>query len=239
MHDANWSLKELHRLILHSETYRQRSQWNEQSGQVDPANNFLWRSPYRRLDIETIRDSTLAVSGSLNRTPFGPPVYLPIPDAVIEAHTDKQAAWSKSPPEETNRRTIYAFVKRTLLVPMLETFDFCDTTLSTERRSITCVAPQALTLYNGEFTNRQAERFAERLERDGGSDLAQQITLAYRLALSRKPDEAELTTLQKFIEQEAAQLQREQSLEVNQAQHFALVQLCRAVLNLSEFVYAN
>ena len=77
---------------------------------------------------------------------YGPAVYLPIPAAAIEAHTDKQAAWQKSPESQINRRTVYAFVKRTLLVPMLETLDFCDTTQSTERRTVTSVAPQALTL---------------------------------------------------------------------------------------------
>ncbi|MCE9604323.1 MAG: PSD1 and planctomycete cytochrome C domain-containing protein [Planctomycetia bacterium] len=174
-HDAGWSLKKLHRLILTSDTYRQSSQRKATSVEIDPENKRLWRYPYRRLDAEAIRDSALAVSGELNRKPFGPAVYLPLPEAVIEAHTDKQSAWQKSPPEEVKRRTIYTFVKRTLMVPMLETFDFCDTTQSSERRSITNVATQALTLYNGTFVNEQAEYFARRLEREAGADTAARI----------------------------------------------------------------
>jgi hypothetical protein len=238
-HDAGWSLKKLHRRIVTSETYRRGSQWNEAAAAIDPENKLLWRYPYRRLDAEAIRDNVLAVSGRLNRKPFGPAVYLPIHDAVVEAHTDKHAAWHASPPEETERRTIYAFVKRTLMVPMLETFDFCDTTQSSERRSITNVATQALTLYNGTFINEQAEHFAWRLEREAGCGTAEQIDLAYRLALVRSPTEDELKTLREFLETAAAKLRRDEKCSKAEANHRALVQLCRAVLNLNEFVYPN
>ena len=98
----------------------------------------------------------LSVSGNLNKAMQGPGVFLPVPDVVIEAHTDKQAAWKAESGSAINRRTIYAFVKRTLTLPLLETFDFCDTTQSSEKRSSTNVAPQALTLFNSEFVNYQA-----------------------------------------------------------------------------------
>ena len=68
----------------------------------------------------------LSVSGNLNKAMQGPGVFLPVPDTVIEAHTDKQAAWKAESGSAINRRTIYAFVKRTLTLPLLETFDFCD-----------------------------------------------------------------------------------------------------------------
>jgi hypothetical protein len=181
------------------------------------------------LDVEAIRDSMLAVSGGLNRQMYGPAVYLPIPAAAIEAHTDKQAAWKTSAEAEVNRRTVYAFVKRTLLVPMLETLDFCDTTQSTERRTITSVAPQALTLFNGEFVNRQAERFAQRLANEGGPDINRHVDLAFRLALSRPPIASEASAMQQFFEREAAAT----------SPQAALVQLCRVILNLNEFVYPN
>ena len=106
----------------------------------DAEDSLLWKFGRRRLEAEEIRDAMLAVSGALNRKAYGPAVYLPLPEAVIEAHTDKHSAWKPSPSEEVNRRTIYAFVKRTLMPPMLETFDFCDTTQSTDRRAITSVS---------------------------------------------------------------------------------------------------
>jgi hypothetical protein len=246
VHDAGWSLKRLHRLIVTSETYGQQSAWNEQAGQSDPENRLWWRYPYRRLDVETIRDSILAVSGALNRELYGPAVYLPVPASVIEAHTDKQSAWQTSPEPDIYRRTIYAFVKRTLVVPMLETLDFCDTTYSTERRAITSVAPQALTLYNGEFVNQQAERFSLRLERDAGHDIAGQINRAYLLALARQPTADELRVLLEFlrlesqaVSSESTALPAEPSPDTYAVRHRALVQMCRAILNLNEFVYPN
>ena len=248
MHDAGWSLKELHRLILTSETYKQgtgnggqgtggANQGAEPSPQLpatspslaDPDNKLLWHFPYRRLDVEAIRDSMLAAAGNLNRRMYGPAVFLPIPAAAIEAHTDKQAAWRTSKEPDIDRRTVYAFVKRTLLVPMLETLDFCDTTQSTERRAITSIAPQALTLFNGEFVNRQAEQFAQRLLRDAGDEPAQQIDTAFRLALSRPPTAAESQAMRRFLEEESAATDR----------RAALVQACRVILNLNEFVYPN
>jgi mono/diheme cytochrome c family protein len=250
VHDAQWSLKKLHRLILTSETYRQRTRRDDDKftdavAETDPENKLLGRFPYRRLDAETIRDSMLAVSGALNRKQFGPPVYLSLPEAVIEAHTDKHAAWQTSSPDETRRRTIYAFVKRTLLVPMLETFDLCDTTNSSERRATTNVATQALTLYNGTFVNEQAAIFARRLEREAGDSTdAERINLAYRLALTRLPTDDERRTLEEFLRRTATELEEEaKTRRISQtdddARHVAKVQMCRAVLNLNEFLYPN
>jgi hypothetical protein len=196
---------------------------------IDLENRLLWHFPYRRLGVEAIRDSMLAAAGNLDRRMYGPAVKLPIQAAAIEAHTDKQAAWKAAQEPDINRRTVYAFVKRTLLVPMLETLDFCDTNNSTERRAITSIAPQALTLFNGEFTSRQAEVFAQRLEREAGSDAQAQIDLAYRAALVRPPTASEMAALRAFLKRE------EQATN----QHAALVQMCRVILNLNEFVYPN
>jgi hypothetical protein len=246
-HDAAWSLKRLHRRIVQSQTYRQSSlvqsskfkvqgspTLNNELGtlnsiDVDPENALLWHFPYRRLDVEAIRDSMLAVAGNLNQTMYGPAVKLPIPAAAVEAHTDKQSAWKAASEPDIDRRTVYAYIKRTLLVPMLESLDFCDTTNSTERRAITSVAPQALTLYNGQFVNRQAEHFAQRLMREAGDDPARQIDLAWRLALARSPTEREASAMLAFLERETAETDRQR----------ALVQLCRVILNLNEFVYPN
>lgn len=242
VHEGGWSLKKLHRLILTSETYRQASlqlsphaaregfiSRSEMPAMIDPENKLLWRFPYRRLDVEAIRDAMLVAAGNVNRQMGGPAVFLPIPAAAIEAHTDKQAAWQLSPEPQIYRRTVYAFVKRTLLVPMLETLDFCDTTQSAERRAITSVAPQALTLFNGEFVNRQAEVFASRLEREAGAEFEARVALAFRLAVARLPTEAEGAAMRRFYEREAAASDA----------YAALVQVCRVVLNLNEFVYPN
>lgn len=236
VHDAKWSLKKLHRLIMTSEAYQRTSSVTAQQQERDPENKLLARFPHRRLDVEAIRDSMLEVSGKINRQMYGPAVYLPIAASVIEAHTDKEAAWKNSPEPDIYRRTIYAYVKRTLLVPMLEVLDLCDTTNSTEKRSITSIAPQALALYNGDFVNSQAAFFADRVISEVGNDPVQQIDRIYRLALCRSPTDVEREAMIQFLTDESQSMASRPEPE---AKRLALVQVCRVVLNLNEFVYVE
>jgi hypothetical protein len=239
MHDAAWSVKRLHYLIMTSNAYRRSSAWQEEGSVIDPENRLLWRVPLRRLEVEPLRDSVLSVSGTLREEMYGPAIFLPIDEAAIEAHTDKQQAWSTSAAPDIYRRTIYAYIKRTLLVPMLEVLDLCDTTQSTDTRSVTSIAPQALTLYNGQFMNEQAEFFAQRLVRDVGDDFDEQIARAYQLALARQPREEERRQLRAFLasEIEGIRAEHREISEPSVARYLALVQMCRVLLNLNEFVY--
>ena len=206
--DAHWSLKKLHRLILTSAT------WQTVKSPAAPMR-------YRRLEVEAIRDSMLAVSGQLNPKRFGPAMRPGIPAAALEANTDKEKVWKTSDEPEASRRSIYAFIKRGLVVPMFETLDLADTVSSCPQRQVTTVAPQALSLFNGEFVNQQAKHLAARLQREAGSDPGSQINLAWRMALCREPSSEELTKSVAFL--------REESLE----------QFCRVILNLNEFVYTE
>jgi Protein of unknown function (DUF1553)/Protein of unknown function (DUF1549) len=228
--ENGWSLKKLHRLIIASNTYRLSTQANADRLRDDPDNRRFWRFPYHRLEAEAIRDSILAVSGQLNPKMYGPSVNLPIQRDAIAANSDPKTTWKPSPPREASRRTVYAFVKRSLVVPMLEVFDLCDSTRSSEKRLVTTVAPQALSLYNGEFVQDQARHFAERLRREAGDDPDRQIEHAYRLALARMPSDRERQTMRAFLQAEAARSPRDDA---------ALVQLCRVIFNLNEFVYPD
>jgi Protein of unknown function (DUF1549)/Protein of unknown function (DUF1553)/Planctomycete cytochrome C len=207
-HEAGWSLKKLHTLILCSHTWR-----------MAKAPESLMR--YRRLEVEAIRDSMLAVSGQLNPKRFGPAMKPGIPRAVLEANTDKEKVWQASDEREASRRSVYAFIKRGLVIPMFETLDLADTVSSCPQRQVTTVAPQALSLFNGEFVGQQAKHFGARLQREAGDDRDKQIRLAWRLALCREPSEEEMAKLSAFL--------KEESLE----------QLCRVILNLNEFVYTD
>ena len=220
-HDAGWSLKKLHRLILTSNTWRMGRRVNSEYAASDPDNRFLWRMPMQRLEVEAIRDSMLAESGKLNGKMSGPAMKPRIQQAAIEANTDKEKSWQASPDSETGRRTIYAFIKRGLVIPMLEVLDLGDTVSSGPKRLVTTVAPQALTLFNGEFVSDQARHFAERLRAEAGPELRKQIDLAWRLALCRPPTDAEIAALLAFRDDDGA----------------ALEQICRVILNLNEFVY--
>jgi hypothetical protein len=238
------SFKALHRLILASSTYRLRTRGDARQASVDPENRLLCRMPYRRLEVEVIRDAMLAASGELNRQMYGPSMYPAIPAAALAGSSDPDKIWPPIDERAASRRTIYAFVKRSLIVPMLEVLDFCDTARSAARRGITSVPTQALTLLNGDFVNLQARHLADRLVRDAGPDPVAQVERAYQLSLCRSPRDVESSSMVAFLDQEAssrlAEAARDGSpLTIAEARHKALVQLCRAIFNTNEFVYPD
>jgi hypothetical protein len=228
--EKGWSLKALHRLIVTSTAYRMSRVWQPEYGKKDPENRLFWRFPPRRLEAEAIRDSILAASGRLNREMFGPGVRPAIPKGALEGHSDPNTVWKPDPPERAERRTIYVHVKRSLLVPLIECLDLCDTTRSTGRRPVTTVAPQALMLFNGAFVNEQARHLARRLVREAGNDVEKQVKYAYRLVLCRPPTPREWELLRGCFER-----QRRAGLTADAARQ----QVCRVLLNLNEMVYPD
>jgi hypothetical protein len=121
---------------------------------------------------------------------------------------------------------------------MLEVLDLCDTTRSAERRNITSVPTQALTLLNGDECNRQACHLADRLSREVGADRARQIDRAFELALCRRPSADESRDLLAFLDREATHESRPIDRSP-QAERRGLELVCRAVFNLNEFVYPD
>jgi hypothetical protein len=224
--ENGWSLKKLHRLIMTSNTYRMSKRSNPEYLAADPENRLLWRVPYTRLQVEAIRDSMLAVSGKLNTRMYGPGMYPFVPRQALEGSSDPDKIWQPFDERQASRRTVYAFIKRSMIVPMLDVLDFCDTARTSAKRINTSVAPQALTLFNGDFVNRQARHLASRLAREAGQEPSGQIELAYRLAFARRPSVSEVASLLRFLEEEGG----------GQA---AMEQLCRVLLNMNEFVYTD
>ncbi|MCH8829035.1 MAG: DUF1553 domain-containing protein [Planctomycetes bacterium] len=239
VHEGQWSLKRLHRLILSSSTYRMSKRSQAKYAVADPENLSFWRFPYRRLEVEAIRDSMLSVSGRLNQKMRGPSTYLSVPPEALAGHSDPHKIWKPLNETEASRRTVYALIKRSFIVPMLEVLDLCDTTRSVGQRKVTTVPTQALTLLNGEFVNRQSRHFAARLWREAGSDPNRQIDLAFQLALCRPPQKDERKTVRQFLQHEAAGIRREKSVSEETARQQALVRLCRVIFNLNEFVYPD
>ena len=175
---------------------------------------------------------------------YGPSVYPFIPKEALEGHSDPDKVWKPFDERAASRRTIYAFVKRSLVVPMLEVLDFCDTTRSTPRRNVTSVAPQALTLFNGDFVNRQARHLADRLVEEAGDDPAKQVERAFRLAFCRPPTPGELAATTRFLDREARELVADSAgtsepIDPEAASAPALEQFCRVIFNSNEFVYTD
>lgn len=226
-----WHFKALHRLILTSNTYRMSSRGNAKALASDPANDSFWRFDMRRLSAEEIRDSILAVSGNLNLKMFGPGVYPEIPAEVLAGQSVPGRGWGKSTPEEQARRSIYIHVKRSLLYPILESFDLAETDRSTPVRFATTQPTQALGMLNGEFLNKQAKFFAERLRREAGADVSSQVRLALTLATGRVPGESDIRRGVDLVQGLQMRDGADASVALNA---FSLV-----VLNLNEFIYLD
>jgi hypothetical protein len=226
-----WRLKPLHRLVVTSNAYRMSSHGNAAALAADPANDLFWRFDMRRLSAEEIRDSILAASGSLNLRMHGPGVYPEIPREVLAGQSMPGAGWGKSPPAEQNRRSVYIHVKRSLLTPILESFDIAETDRATPVRFSTTQPTQALGLLNSDLLNKQAAAFAARLRREAGEDSVKQVELALLLATARPPNAAEVRRGVELMEV----LQRQEKTSPEGALRY----FCLLVLNLNEFVYVD
>jgi mono/diheme cytochrome c family protein len=229
--DGGWKLKRLHKLIMTSSVYQLSAQAEAENLKADPANALLWRANMRRLTGEEVRDSILAVSGSLNLKQFGPSTYPPIPKEVLAGQSVPGQGWPTSPPAEANRRSVYAHVKRSLRVPILVGFDQPDPDSSCPVRYVTTVPTQSLGLLNGEFANEQAALFARRLQKEAPNDLAAQVTRAIRLTTGRVPGAEEVKKDVAFVES----LKTKHKLD----DLAALTRYCLLCLNANEFVYVD
>jgi hypothetical protein len=189
--ERKWSIKEMHRLMLTSNAYRQSTEHPDAKryADIDPDNQLVWRRNWNRLEAEVLRDSLLSLSGRLNEAPGGPGVLLNVPDDVAEGF--EFFKWFPSDEPDQRRRAIFTFQRRSVIDPMLEVFDVANTGSSCSRRSATTVATQALTLLNADLPNAEARHFAARVMEEAGPDPDKQISRAFWLALSRDPSENE------------------------------------------------
>ncbi len=94
---------------------------------------------------------------------------------------------------------MYLPVVRTSGEPALEIFDFPDSSLVTGLREQTTVATQGLFLLNAEFVIQQADAMAERVSDEAGSP-AEQVELAFQLAVGRTPSADEVAASVEFLE---------------------------------------
>jgi hypothetical protein len=210
-----WSLKQIHRLIVLSATYRQASTTNARGLAVDAQGRLLWRYPPRRLEAEPLRDAVLAVSGRLDLRMGGPGFDLFEPNTnYVMVYTPKKefgpAEW---------RRMVYQNKPRMQLDDTFGSFDCPDAGQIAPKRNSSTTALQALNLMNSRFLVQQAGLFAERLRREAGDDPTAQVRRGFRLAFGRDPSAEESAA--------AAVLIRAHELAA----------FCRALLNANEFLY--
>jgi hypothetical protein len=218
--EHNGSLKQLHRLIVTSETYRQSSEHNADYATLDADNRLLWRMNRARLDAESIRDAVLQMSGTLDLTMGGPSVkqFVESPGIHVTPNVDYQAFDLESP--GARRRSVYRFVFRTLPDPFMESMDCPDASQLAPARAVSVTALQALSMLNNRFIVRYSEHVAERLARER-SDLDGQLMLLHELAYSRPATRGDIRTLHDYVSKHG------------------LTNGCRLVLNSNEFMFVN
>tara|TARA_B100000809_G_scaffold18957_1_gene16798 strand:+ start:174 stop:2717 length:2544 start_codon:yes stop_codon:yes gene_type:complete len=229
--EGGWKIKRMHRQIMLSNTYRMSSVGDKKGLQKDPTNNLFWRFDMRRLEAEEIRDSVLAVNGSLNPKMYGPSIYPVIPREVLHGQSRPGAGWGNSSPQERARRSIYIHIKRSLVVPMIAAFDGPDPDATCPVRFVTTQPTQALGMLNSEYFNEQARVFAEYLRSRVPEDTSDQVELALSRALQRTPGVEEVRRGVELIET----LQQHEGVDEGKA----LQLYCLLVLNLNEFIYLD
>ena len=221
-----WSLKKLHKEIMMSSTWQQSSDFNAKSADVDPENKLSWRYNRRRLEGESIRDSMLAVSGKLNDKMYGPGVFPPLPAGVVT-----RGGWKNQEVEsESNRRSVYVFVRRNTRYPMFEAFDMPDTHESCARRNITVTPGQSLELLNNELVSAWAKQFSERVSNDQGVTTEAKIDRAWKLAFAHTPNKEEQKKAADFLAKQTTLLSDEKA---------AFADLCHMLFSSNEFLYIN
>jgi hypothetical protein len=211
---AGWSLKQLHRKIALSQTFRQSSRPRADALKIDADSRLLWRFPPRRLEAEAIRDAILQVSGKLNPMMGGPGFNLFRQRGGLSGYTAIEtfdpSGW---------RRMIYAHKIRMQSVDIFGAFDCPDAGQMKPKRTRSITPTQSLSLFNSPFVMQQARFFADRIQSEVGDRIDDQLDRAFKIAFSRSPSDRERKKMNHLVATEG------------------LPQLCRVLINTSEFIY--
>ena len=223
---GGWSIKQLHREILLSATYRMQSVASDAVAELQDPKNELWhRTQMKRLEGEVLRDAILRVAGRLDETLYGPstPIHL-------TAHLEGRGRPGASGPiDGQGRRSIYLAVRRNFPEPFLTAFDLPTPTTTRGRRSVSNVPAQALALLNNPLVAEQAQRWESRLH--DLPDPAQRLAAMYVAAFGRPPTREETATLQALLSQEAVA----RNLSVDAAPLW--IDVAQALINAKEFMF--
>ncbi len=220
----NWSAKAIHRLILHSATYRQSSVPTGEAERIDPDHRLLSRYPLHRMDGEAIRDAMLAVSGELEPAMFGP--YI-----ATERSPEGDVIVTENNPQRF-RRSIYLQQRRTQVVGMLEVFDAPSIVFNCTVRPRTTVPLQSLKLLNSEFVRARAAALAHRVRPSADVTDEAALNSAFRLVWGRFPTNNEMASARRFISEQPSEYAGQAD-----AMDAAWTDFCQMLLASSAFLY--
>ena len=214
--DNGQSIKQLHRQILTSATYRQSSNSFAENEKTDGQNKFLWRMNRRQLEAEAIRDTTLLLAGKMNNQMYGPGFR----DFVLEfPEHSPHYEYHKHDPEDgkIHRRSVYRFLVRSQQEPFMSTLNCADPSQLVAKRDNAITALQSLALLNNKLMIAMARHFANDLEPSDSATMGE----AFYRAIGRKPTDTESADLAAYA-----------------AKH-GLPNACRLLFNLNEFSFVD
>jgi mono/diheme cytochrome c family protein len=201
--ESGWSLKELHRTIVTSATYRQSSVTSPELRERDPYNRLLARGARFRIEAESVRDVALAASGLLNDKLGGPSIHPPLPEFLFQPPVSYgPKSWPVESGADLYRRSLYIFRFRSIPHPLMQTFDAPNGDFACVRRSRSDTPLQALMTLNEPTFLECARSLALRTLTDGGHSDEDRMTFAFRRCLARRPSDVELATLKKLLGKE-------------------------------------
>ncbi len=234
--EGGWKLKRMHRLMMTSQAYRQRSRVNEAVLLADPENNLVTRMPLRRMDSDTLFDSLVTAAGRLDPTQFGKP-------APVAVTADKEVI--VKPSKDGYRRNIYVLHTRQRPVSLMDSFDQPPMTPNCTERRQSNVATQALHMMNGSMTWDLAQFMAGRLIDESDGDRAKIVEGVYLRAYSRYPGAKEVETgiaaIEEFRRVWPRRLETDNGAppRAATAQWMAVANYCHAILNSAEFSFID
>lgn len=228
-----WSVKEMHRLIMNSQTYRQTSRVSQRAAKLDPQNRLLSRMTMRRMNAEALRDTLLFVAGRLDPSPGGPPDPIEV---------DRKGLVSVIPTHSGNwRRSLYLQYRRTAIPTMMDTFDYPEMGPNCLSRNVSTVSPQSLMMMNNKHIHDLAGAFASRIDQLSARSkanstkspwsLRQRVGAVYQIALSRRPTSEEQRIGIETLKELTAQWQGDSRR--------ALQTYCHAMMNSAAFIYVD
>lgn len=251
--ESGWSLKQLHRLILTSTAWQQSLQRDSKLVEADSDNVLFGGSRVRRIEAEILRDAILAVTGKLNDRHSGEPIPV-MADRVGQWVIGKENLNAGRPGPvidlrgEEFRKSIFVQARRSRPLTVLDSFDLPRMTPNCTKRNSATVATQSLLLMNSRFIVSQSEEFAKRVRNEAGTNLSEQVQLAWRLAFARRPHDEEVRESVEYLETQAEFFSKNPVTVTDpkskkplprEAAEVALASFCQLLLGSNEFLYVD
>ncbi len=230
--DHNWSMKDMHRLIMLSNTWQMSSNYDEHAAEADPENSLLWRYSRQRLEAEEIRDAVTAVTGEIDLKAGG--TLLDYKDRQYVSDTSKKGGTDYDVP----RRAVYLPVVRSSMYEMFQAFDLPDPSVPNGDRNSTVIAPQALFMMNSSLVLKSTRAMAGRSLAKQDLDDSGRIREAYERALARPPRPQDVDRALTFIAQIERALEGKEP-DASKRHLAAWASFCKALLASNEFIYIN